>query len=109
MSPHKKTTAKKPLKRQGYEEDRFRDRDAFEEFSEYYKDAIIIVEREADLRSLESTFIPDVFRDRTWAPLLTSSMDVHHILLREFLLNDRIALKLRKKNKNTKITINPKK
>ena len=49
MSPHKKTTAKKPLKHQGYEEDRFRDRDAFEEFSEYYKDAIIIVEREEDL------------------------------------------------------------
>ena len=43
MSPGKKTTAKKPLKRQRYEEDRFWDRDAFKTFSEYYKDAIIIV------------------------------------------------------------------
>ena len=48
---------------------------------EYYKDAIIIVEKEVDLPSLEGTFIPDVFRDCTWAPLLTGSVDVHHILV----------------------------
>ena len=38
--------AKKPLKCQRFEEDRFQNRDAFEAFSEYYKDAVIIVERE---------------------------------------------------------------
>ena len=81
MSPHKKTTAKKPFKHQRYEEDCFRDRDAFEEFLEYYKDAIIIVEREVNLPSLEGIFIPDVFKDPTWAPLLTGSMYVHHILV----------------------------
>ena len=81
MSPRKKTTTKKPLKRQRFEEDHFQNRDAFEAFLEYYKDAIIIVERKVNLPSLKSTFILDVFRDCTWAPLLTGSVDVHHILV----------------------------
>ena len=45
------------------------------------------IERKVDLPSLEGTFIPDVFRDRTWAPLLTGSVDVHHILVQEFFSN----------------------
>ena len=40
-----------------------------------------------DLRSLEDTFIPDVLKDYTWVPLLIGSVDVHHILVREFFLN----------------------
>ena len=87
MSPRKTTTAKKPLKRQRYEGVRFWDGDAFEAFSEYYKDAIIIVEREVDLPSLKGTFIPNMFRDHTWAPLLTGSLDVHHILVWKFFSN----------------------
>ena len=87
MSPRKKTTTKKPLKHQRFEEDRFRNRDAFKAFSEYYKDAVIIVERKVNLPSLKSTFILDVFRDRTWAPLLIGSVDVHHVLVREFFSN----------------------
>ena len=86
MSLHKKTTTKKPLKRQRFEEDHFRNRDAFKAFSEYYKDAVIIVEREVDLPSLENTFILNVF-SHTSAPLLLGSVDVHHILVREFFLN----------------------
>ena len=53
---------------------------------EYYKDAVIM-EREVDQRSLEGTFILVVFRDHTWAPLLTSLVDVHYILVREFFSN----------------------
>ena len=87
MSPHKKTTANNPLKRQRYKEDCFRDRDAFEAFSEYYKNAVIIVGRKVDFESLEGTFIPDVFRDRTWAPSFIGLVDVHHILIQEFFLN----------------------
>ena len=87
MSPRKKTIAKKPLKRQRFEEDQFRNRDAFEAFSVFYKDAVIIVEREVDLPSLENTCIPDVFKERTWAPLLIGSVDVHHVLVREFFTN----------------------
>jgi len=54
MSPHKKTTANKPLKCQLYKEDCFRDRDAFEAFLEYYKDAVIIVGRKVDLSLLRA-------------------------------------------------------
>nr|POE62139.1 hypothetical protein CFP56_40232 [Quercus suber] len=87
MSPCKKTTVKKPLKCQRFEEDWFQNRDAFEAFSEYYKDVIIIVEREVDLPSLKSTCIPDMFRDHTWTPLLTGSVEVHHVLVLEFFSN----------------------
>ena len=80
MSPRKNTT-KKPLRWERYKEDCFRDRDAFEAFSEYYKDVVIIVERKVDLRSLEGTFILDVLRGYTWASLLIGSVDVHHILV----------------------------
>ena len=87
MSPRKKTIAKKPLKCQRFEEDQFRNRDAFEAFSVFYKDAVIIVEREVDLPSLKNTCIPDVFKECTWAPLLTGSVDVHHVLVQEFFSN----------------------
>jgi len=40
-----------------------------------------------DLESLQNTFILDVFRDGTWAPLLTGSVEVHDILIWEFFLN----------------------
>ena len=65
MSPGKKTIAKKSLKRQWYEENCFRNRDAFETFMDFYREAVIIVEREVDHGSLVNTFIPDVFRDCT--------------------------------------------
>ena len=87
MSPCKKTTAKKPLKHQRYEEHRFRNRDAFEAFKEFYKEVVIIVEREVDLKSLECTFIPDMFRDRSWAFLLIGLVEVHNILIQEFFSN----------------------
>ena len=87
MSHHKKTTAKKPLKRQWFEEDWFQNRDAFEAILEFYKDAVIIVDREVDLLSLESTCIPDVFRDSTCTPLLLGSVDVHRVLVWEFFSN----------------------
>ena len=43
--------------------------------------------REVDFGSLEGTFTPNVFRDRTWNPPLTCLVDVHHILIWEFFLN----------------------
>ena len=54
---------------------------------DFYKEAVIIVEREVDLESLENTFIPNVFRDHIWAPLLTSLVEVHDILIQKFLTN----------------------
>ena len=54
---------------------------------DFYKEAVIIVEREVDLESLENTFIPNVFRDHIWAPLLTSLVEVHDILIWELFSN----------------------
>ncbi|KAK9988628.1 hypothetical protein SO802_028867 [Lithocarpus litseifolius] len=45
------------------------------------------MEKEVDFESLESTFIPNMFKDRTWAFLLTGLVAVHNILIREFFLN----------------------
>ena len=45
------------------------------------------MEREVDLGSLENTFILNVFRDLTWAPLLTCLVEVHDIFIREFFSN----------------------
>ena len=54
---------------------------------DFYKEAVIIVEREVDLESLENTFIPNVFRDHTWAPFLKGLVEVHDILIQKFLSN----------------------
>ena len=40
-----------------------------------------------DLPSLKNTCISDVFKDRTWAPFLTGSVDVQHVLVQEFFSN----------------------
>jgi len=48
---------------------------------------MIIVQREVNLESLSCTFILEVFRDRTWTPLLTGFGNVCDPLVREFFLN----------------------
>lgn len=82
MSPRKKTTSRKSLKHQRYEENCFRSRDAFEAF-----EAVIIVERQVDLRSLTNTLIPEVFKDLTWTPILIATVEVHDTSVREFFSN----------------------
>lgn len=46
---------------------------------------MIIVEREVNLESLSHTFIPEMFKERTWTPILTGFGDVCEPLVREFL------------------------
>ena len=48
---------------------------------------MIIVEKEVNLESLTCTFIPEVFRDRTWTPLFTGFGNVCDPLVGEFLSN----------------------
>ena len=48
---------------------------------------MIIVEREVNLESLSHTSIPDVFRERTWTPILTGFGDVCEPLVWEFFSN----------------------
>ncbi|XP_050281366.1 uncharacterized protein LOC126722252 [Quercus robur] len=56
-------------------------------FNDYYKQTPIILERIVDLDSLKGTFIPDVFKERTWTKLLNLMGDVFEDIIREFFAN----------------------
>jgi len=86
MSP-RKTVAKKASKHPPHSSDSFKDEDANTIYTEYYKDVVIIVERGVDLVSLENTFIPKVFWERTWTKLLNPSGDVYDCIIKEFFAN----------------------
>ena len=70
MSPIKKKATKKPSKHPCTSLDLFWNDDVDMGFNDHYKRAPIIQERTADLESLEDTFIPEVFKERTWTKLL---------------------------------------
>ena len=53
----------------------------------HYKQALIVLERTVDLESLEGTFIPDVFKERTWTKLLNPMVDMFEDIIREFFTN----------------------
>ena len=45
------------------------------------------MERVVQMESLEDTLIPEVFKDRTWTKLLTSSGVVYSEIIKEFFSN----------------------
>ena len=49
-----------------------------------YKDKTIIMERVVQLETLQETFIPDVFKERTWMKLLNPSGTVYDEIIWEF-------------------------
>ena len=87
MSPCKKTIAKKSSKRIRFNDRLFRNRNAFEAFTDFYSKAKIIVEREVYMESLSHTFISRVFRDWTWTKLLTRSTKFCGPAIQEFFSN----------------------
>jgi len=100
MSPHKKSAIKKSSKHQRTSSDAFRNDDADMAYNDYYKRALIILERTVELESLEHTFIPEVFKERTWTKLLNPMGNVLVEIIREFFANafvegDRINCWLR--------------
>ena len=56
-------------------------------YNNCYKSATIIMERVVKMETLEDTFIPEVFKERTWTKLLNSSGNVCAKLIREFFAN----------------------
>ena len=40
-----------------------------------------------DIESLENTFIPEVFKERTWTKLLNPSGEVYECIIKEFFAN----------------------
>jgi len=69
MSP-RKSTAKKLAKHPRHSPNSFRNDDANNSYIDHYKNASIILERSLDIKSLENTFIPEVFKERTWTKLI---------------------------------------
>ena len=56
-------------------------------FLDHFKRALIVLKRTVDLESLEGTFIPDVFKERTWTKLLNPMGNVFEDIIREFFAN----------------------
>ena len=54
--------------------------------NDYYKRAMIIMERVVRMETLENTSIPEVFKERTWTKLLNPRGNVNAKLIREFSL-----------------------
>ena len=87
MSPTKHFASKKSSKRPRTDSDNFISVDANMASNNCYKRAIIIMERVVKLDTLEETFIPDVFKERTWMKLLTPSENVFSEIIKEFFSN----------------------
>ena len=66
MSPTKHVAKKKSSsKRARTDSDHFRSIEADMKYNDCYKDKTIITERVVQLETLEGTFIPEVFKNRT--------------------------------------------
>ena len=71
MAPTKHAATKKSLsKRARIDSNNFKSAKADMKCNDCYKDKTIIMEKVVQLESLEGTFIPEVFKERTWTKLL---------------------------------------
>ena len=88
MAPTKHAATKKPSsKRAHINSDHFKSADADMKYNDCYKGATLIMERVVHLESLEGTFIPEVFKERTWTKLLNPVKVVYSEIIREFFSN----------------------
>ena len=103
MAPTKHAATKKPSsKRARTDSDHFKSAEADMKYNDCYKDKTIIMERVMQLESLEGTFIPEVFKERTWTKLLNLVGVVYSEIIKEFFSNavvngDRIEYWVRHK------------
>ena len=81
MSPTKHSATKKSIKRARTDSANFKSIEADLKYNDCYNKATIIMERVVKLETLEDTFIPEVFKERTWTKLLNSE------IIEEFLSN----------------------
>ena len=87
MAPTKHATTKKSSKRARTDSDNFRSPEAYMKYNDCYKGATIIMERVVQLALREGTFIPEVFKERTWTKLLNSVGVVYSEIIKEFFSN----------------------
>ena len=67
--------------------DHFKSAEADMKYNDCYKDKTIIKERVVQLESLDGTFIPEVFKERTWTNLLNLDGVVYSKIINEFFSN----------------------
>ena len=88
MSPTKHSATKRSSsKRARTDFDNFRSVEVEMKYNDYYKNKTIIMERVVQMESLEDTFIPEMFKERTWTRLLNSVGVVYSEIIREFFSN----------------------
>ena len=88
MAPTKHAATKKPSsKRARTDSDNFRSAKGDMKYNACYKDKTIIMGRVVQLESLEGTFIPEVFKERTWTKLLNPVGVVYLEIIKEFFSN----------------------
>ena len=88
MAPTKHAATKKPSSKcTRTDSNHFKSTEANMKYNDCYKDKTIIMERVVQLESLEGTFIPEVFKERTWTKLLNSVGVVYLEIIREFFSN----------------------
>ena len=91
MDPIKHAATKKPTSNSARTTfNHFKSAEADMKYNDYYKDKTIIMERVVQLESLESTFIPEVFKERTWTKLLNPVGVVYSKIIKEFFSNAAI-------------------
>ena len=91
MAPTKHAATKKPSSKcTRTDSNHFKSADADMKFNDCYKGATITMERVVNLESLEGTFIPEVFKERTWTKLLNLVEVVYLEIIKEFFSNDTI-------------------
>ena len=83
MAPTKHAATKKPTSKCARTDfDHFKFAEANLKYNDCYKDKTIIMERVIQMESLEDTFIPEVFKDRTWTKLLNPSGVVYSEIIK---------------------------
>ena len=103
MAPTKHAATKKPSSKHARtNSNHFKSANADMKYNDCYKETTIIMVRVVHLESLESIFIPEVFKERTWTKLLNPVEVVYSEIIREFFSNvavdgDRIECWVRHK------------
>ena len=73
MAPSKHAATKKQTSKRAHtDSDHFKSTEADMKYNDCYNKATIIMEWVVQLESLKDTFIPEVFKERTWTKLLNS-------------------------------------
>ena len=103
MTPTKHAATKKQTsKRARTDSDHFKFAEADMKYNDCYNKATIIMEMVVQLESLKDTFIPEVFKEKTWTKLLNLVGIVYSEIIKEFFSNaavdgDRIECWVRHK------------